>query len=1216
MRIIALMCAGLIALPSPSFAQTVRGTLALPGAVGAVPVLEMSALAPTPVLGPSLSAPSLSASALVPGVVPVLLAPARAAVVPALAAPSLASASKPALPAVVVVAALTPAAATPLKPALDAAKSAASAAEAITIAPGTMEGDARSADFADGASPRAGLSGVVAALTEPVRRLTGLSRRSVVAATDRPQPPAPPAASVRLAPFLGGTFLAQVASNALQVTMPLLLLQVSGSAALAAFAATASSAVDALGTVVGGKMTDRLGAKPVLVATTVVRGLAVLALPLLALGSALTVPAVVAAYMVESLARGAADTARNVLPSELAGKDEGVLKRILSKNQAYFEAGGIAGPFLAGVLIAGAGGAAAAGALWLAPVAFAAVALAYLGLAPRAAVATSAPTPSAPETAPVKKSFDAWTKWALAATALLTLYPLKGLLPAVFATQVLSDPASAAWLVGMFGVGGLLGSLIYGRLSGRASLKTWLSVGAAGAAALGLAFLPMSFFPAAVGVLLFSAANVTARLALNAAIQARAPEGRAGASVGAARFTANLSSLSVRFLAGLAFTAALVPAASFWLIAGGVAVVALAQWTVARRLAAAAAASAAIAGGSAFAPGLSPVHGMPGRLIVVEGLDGSGKSTQMEMLKEELEAKGLKVVVTTWNSSDVVSEAVKKAKRERAMTPKTFSLLHASDLADRLDKVIIPALEEGTVVLADRWFFTALARDTVRGMDRGWLRRLYEFAPKPDLTLYYKLPVETAVGRVLARNEERLGLSEDAGAGPKFYEAGLDVALAPDPVENFKLFQSRVVAEYDAQAAEFGFKTIDSSRTREEIKTDTLAAAFGALGDLGRFAKAEPPKPNLFDKDPKTDAENIRRNYMHEKRGAHFYFRNMLLPMQERFAELMDMKSMPRVLLHGSPHVDNYAKSKQGAAMVDFDRSRVGPYAWDLVRLMVSVSLRAKKEPKGLLDASALEALKKGWLRGFRHPERPFSEMRELKDVEPKAHELTTNAYLVKNKKWAEEMRESALPADHPDVVALVKSWAEGRGDGVLSEYHVEEAGRGQGSMGFRGLFLVVLAPNDPRAGKDRILLNIKATRTDPDTEWYKSSQETEAARMKEASDLYAPGWELRSGGAVLDGVEYYVRQIDPLNAKLKKNLSLDEQEDLLYAVGTQLGRAHRLSLRDATAAELEATLEEQFEAIAAAGLVIRDELVEAHARYLAKMKRDGLEPADEPEEE
>ena len=170
--------------------------------------------------------------------------------------------------------------------------------------------------------------------------------------------------------------------------------------------------------------------------------------------------------------------------------------------------------------------------------------------------------------------------------------------------------------------------------------------------------------------------------------------------------------------------------------------------------------------------------------------------------------------------------------------------------------------------------------------------------------------------------------------------------------------------------------------------------------------------------------------------------------------------------------------------MVDFDRSRVG-YTWDLVRLMVSLSLRQKKDAKGLLDKEVLKQMKKGYLRGFRHPDRPFSEVRELKDIEPENDETTTNAYLAANKKWAKEMRRNALPVDDADIVKLVGSWAEGRGDGVLNDYFIEEAGRGQGSMGFRGLFLVVLAPKN-KSGQDRILLNIRP-RAPIDTEWYKS---------------------------------------------------------------------------------------------------------------------------------
>jgi dTMP kinase len=1203
-----------------------------------VPVMTAplgAALAPslTSLSAPSLTAaPALSAPAPAFAAVP---AAAAAASVPAAAAPALAAPASP-----VAAAASVPAPAEAAPTALSAIRAAASSSAEFAARPVGSEADAARANFADGVRARAAQALDVLA-SAPRRWLSGLApRRAAHEASSEgsPVPPAPsaPKPAAKLGGYLAGTFGAQLASNALQVTMPLLFLKLTGSAAAAAFAVTIGSALDATGTLVGGWLTDRVRAKPVLVGTTVARGLAMAALPVLALTGTLTLPAVAAAYLVECFSRGIADTARSTLPSELSGKDDGLLKKILAKNQTFFEAGGVAGPFLAGALIAGLGGVTAATALWLAPATFAAVTFAYLAI-PRTerARAAAASAPDAPA-APKKRLLNGWMGWALAATAMLTMYPLKGLLPAIFATQVLHDPASAAWLVGLFGVGGFLGSLIYGRWNKEVPAKRWLWAGGAGALALAAAFLPGTFLPAALGVLAYAGTNVAARLALSAEIQTRAAPGQAGAAMGAARFTANLTGLGVRFLAGLAFTAAVAPALSFWLVGGGVAVVGLLHWLAAGRLAALAAAGAVAAAGTLKVlpphqgPRVSAAHGLPGRLIVVEGLDGSGKSTQMARLKAELEAQGLNVVTTSWNSSETVSEAVKKAKKAETLTPQTFALMNASDLADRLDKTILPALREGSVVLADRWFYTALARDRVRGMKPNWLRRLYAFAPKPDLVLYFKIPVKTAIGRVLSRSEGKLGLSEDNGDdddaaktaadrhGLKYYEAGLDVKLSKDPVKNFELFQTAVVSEYDKQAKEFGFAVVDADRSRDEVHADVTARAFSALGDLAPFKKREPKEPttNLFDKDPAGDAENIRANYLNEKRGAHFYFRNMLLPMQDRFAQLMDMAPMPKAFLHGSPHMDNYAKSAEGAAMVDFDRARVGPYAWDLVRLMVSMSLRQKKPAAGLLDPEVLKQLKKGYLHGFRHPDRPFSEVRQLKDAEPTADEESTDAYLKAGKKWAKELRANPLPVDHPDVVALVEGYAKTQEPGFLDDYFIEEAGRGQGSMGFRGLFLVVLAPKGNAHGRDRILLNIKQVRADPDTEWYKNPYPTQIERMHAAAELYAPGWARRPGAATLDGIEYDVRQISPQNVKIKKMLNHEQQLDFAYAVGTQLGRAHRLSLRGATPAELEKHLDEHYDGIVAAGLTIRDELVDAHARYLLKMKAEGLEPKGDGEDE
>ena len=139
-------------------------------------------------------------------------------------------------------------------------------------------------------------------------------------------------------------------------------------------------------------------------------------------------------------------------------------------------------------------------------------------------------------------------------------------------------------------------------------------------------------------------------------------------------------------------------------------------------------------------------HEYPGKLFVVEGIDGSGKTTQLGLLAKWLVAEGHRVFVTEWNSSALVKAATKTGKKKNALTPMTFSLLHATDFADRLLYKIIPPLKAGMIVLADRYTYTAFARDATRGVDRQWVRELYSFAVRPDLALYFRVPIDV-VGR-------------------------------------------------------------------------------------------------------------------------------------------------------------------------------------------------------------------------------------------------------------------------------------------------------------------------------------------------------------------------------------------------------------------------------------------------------------------------------------
>ena len=191
----------------------------------------------------------------------------------------------------------------------------------------------------------------------------------------------------------------------------------------------------------------------------------------------------------------------------------------------------------------------------------------------------------------------------------------------------------------------------------------------------------------------------------------------------------------------------------------------------------------------------------PGRLIIVEGVDGSGKSTQLVLLRQWLESEGYGVFFSEWNSSPIVKETTRRGKKRRMLTPTTFSLIHATDFADRTGRDIIPPLKAGALVCADRYVYTAFARDVVRGVSSRWVRSLYRFAVKPDAAFYFKVPIDVAVDRIVG-----------ARAKIKFYEAGMDLGLSPDPVESFRQFQGRVLEEYDRMAGEVGFKVIDGTR--------------------------------------------------------------------------------------------------------------------------------------------------------------------------------------------------------------------------------------------------------------------------------------------------------------------------------------------------------------------------------------------------------------------
>lgn len=220
-------------------------------------------------------------------------------------------------------------------------------------------------------------------------------------------------------------------------------------------------------------------------------------------------------------------------------------------------------------------------------------------------------------------------------------------------------------------------------------------------------------------------------------------------------------------------------------------------------------------------------HRFPGKLFVVEGIDGSGKSTQLVLLYQWLKAEGYGVVFSEWNSSPLVRDITRRGKKKHMLTPSTFSLIHATDFADRMEHNIIPLLKAGAVVLCDRYIYTAFARDVVRGMDAKWVRELYSFAVRPTVPFYFRVPLEVAMKRLMSGRN-----------GFKFYEAGLDLGLSEDPEESFRMFQGRIIEEYEKMVREFDIAAVDATLPIEDQQAQMRQVVKSKLAQAKRLRVA------------------------------------------------------------------------------------------------------------------------------------------------------------------------------------------------------------------------------------------------------------------------------------------------------------------------------------------------------------------------------------------
>lgn len=346
----------------------------------------------------------------------------------------------------------------------------------------------------------------------------------------------------------------------------------------------------------------------------------------------------------------------------------------------------------------------------------------------------------------------------------------------------------------------------------------------------------------------------------------------------------------------------------------------------------------------------------------------------------------------------------------------------------------------------------------------------------------------------------------------------------------------------------------------------------------------------------------LGEQYANGKRGYFLFFRKMAMRMQARFVKLYDHNQVPLALVHGNPHIENYMIAKDGAGMVDFDRSRVGVYAWDIVRFLCSLSLKQEEDTGEFLPPLVVEYFKEGYLRGFHTPNLQHKGISNTSEkIQYKVWYDSTTEYLEANKKWGKRMRQNAISVKDKTMLKLLKAYLQSRyEEHLLDDYEVEEAGTAFGTFGNQRYLIVLNSKKDSL--KDKIFLEIKTVYHDEDTRYYYNPYKHHGLRMIQASKVYAPNLELRLGYATHNGVEYWGREIPYMNAKIKDSLNVLEQLDAAYSVGTQLGKGHRMTLQGgATSKMIEKHFLSNYEALLQIAKQMNVELEDTYKAYMGQ---------------
>ncbi len=298
------------------------------------------------------------------------------------------------------------------------------------------------------------------------------------------------------------------------------------------------------------------------------------------------------------------------------------------------------------------------------------------------------------------------------------------------------------------------------------------------------------------------------------------------------------------------------------------------------------------------------------------------------------------------------------------------------------------------------------------------------------------------------------------------------------------------------------------------------------------------------------------------KEARYLLFRMACPLMQTKLPRLLDLSKIPVTFIHGNPHLDNYVKTARGSAMMDFDRSRMGPYAWDIIRFLASLSLK-RVEDDGFLDRKVVDHFIDSYITHFLHPEIPSKQLKLLKNVKPEDWQSSTKEYLASNKRWAKKMREHPLAPKSEIVNQILSGYLESRSDTqLMKEFKISEVGHTPGTFGKKH-FIFSLVPRNPDSHLDAIILDIKEVYAEKSNRWFYTPVPHHGLRMIEAANIYAPGMEEKLGYCTVNNRQYWGRQIPSFAVKVKKYLDKDEQADFAYSIGSEMGKGHRKGLKD-----------------------------------------------------